>query len=71
MNTYLTQWPTKNYQDALQAQMVLNRISEIIDSPPPVTNANQSSTLQRKLDNVSEDNPEFPDEENNISIVSL
>ncbi|XP_035705006.1 protein scribble homolog isoform X3 [Folsomia candida] len=55
-------------QDALQAQMVLNRISEIIDSPPPVTNANQSSTLQRKLDNVSEDNPEFPDEENNISI---
>ncbi len=51
----------------MQAQLVLNRISEIIDSPPPgnVNNQQTTSTLPKKLDNVSEDK----DEDNNVSIL--
>ncbi|CAG7834536.1 unnamed protein product, partial [Allacma fusca] len=36
-------------QDALQAQMVLNRMSEIIDSPPPVETLAAKTNLNRSI----------------------
>jgi len=48
--------------------MVLNRISEIIESPTPPSNVNTSvQSTPDKLDNAAS---EEPDEENNVSIVS-
>jgi hypothetical protein len=58
------------FQDALQAQMVLNRISEIIDSPTPTPASNVNSSVHVAPDKLDNATSVQPDQENNVSIVS-
>jgi len=61
------------FQDALQAQMVLNRMSEIIESPPPtgpVSSKTLSSSFLPSAEQLDNSKESEADEENNIEVTN-